>query len=146
MIKLSEHYFKLANASNIINKIDPSSFRKFISNPGKSMAVGAGILGLAKSGLPDMLGASPGTVKFLSGSAPLLGYNVAKINSTIGGLAAREEAVIKALKNKLITPEQFSNHYLRDIPIMQHAAKYKQLEDALGKQVMKDYKRSFIIR
>ena len=145
MIKLSEHYFKLANSS-IINKIDPGAFRKFVSNPGKSLAVGAGILGLAKSGLPDMVGASPGAIKFLSGSAPLLGYNITKMNSTINNMASREQAVITALKNKLITPEQFSNHYLRDVPIMQHSAKYEQLEDVLGRDVMKDYRRSFIIR
>lgn len=145
MIKLSEHYFKLANSS-IISKIDPGAFRKFVSNPGKSLAVGAGILGLAKSGLPDIVGASPGTIKFLSGSAPLLGYNITKMNSTINNMASREQAVINALKNKLITPEQFSNHYLRDVPLMQHSAKYKQLEDVLGRDVMKDYRRSFIIR
>ena len=144
MIKLSEHYFKLANSS-IINKIDPGAFRKFISNPGRGIATGLATLGIAKSGLPELLGGGAGTTKFLSGTAPMLGYHVGKITGVAKGIMQREADVLDAIKNGLITPEQLSVHYLRDVPIFQHANKFKQFENRLGKDVMSKYRDSFIL-
>jgi hypothetical protein len=146
MIKLSEHYFKLANNANIISKIDPGAFRKFVAQPGRGLVTGLATLGIAKSGLPELLGAGPGTTKFLSGSAPVLGYNVGKVMGAAKGMMQREADVIDAMRKGLITPEQLSIHYLRDVPIFQHANKFKRFESMLGKDVMSKYKDSFILK
>jgi hypothetical protein len=145
----------MAKVSNILSRINPTSFR----NSGMATLKGLGIQGAAVGGAQFIPGVSEATAKVIAGGAANDAFRTgltANIWGSVGrGVGTgiftaknellRQQAIRDAIKKGLITTEQLADNVTRYVPLKNHASYLNTLEQELGKDVMKKYRGAFVL-
>jgi hypothetical protein len=145
----------MAKVSNILSRINPTSFR----NSGMATLKGLGIQGAVVGGAQFMPGVSEATAKVLAGGAASDAFRTgltANIYGSLGrGLGTgvlmsksellRQQAIRNAIAKNMVSAEQLAENVTRYVPVKNHASYFNTLENELGKETLKKYRSAFVL-